>query len=473
MRRFVLVLILLIPLSGCSVYKAVVDPDPLVEVPENYLVAQDGQATIDRWWLMFEDPALNVLIEEALASNHDLQIAWARLEQVEALRGQAGAAYWPTLSLEAASGRQRSNVNITDSYGNVIDTKAVHGNQHKLNLAAAYELDLWGKIASMNRAADLSYRASRLELESAAMTLAAQMADLWYTLIEQQAQLDLLREQIAANRTYLQLVELRFGLGLASSVDVLQQRQQLVAQYASLPLLEVGVENLKSQINILLGRSSQADLGAIPAGLPDLWLRPSAGLPADLLTRRPDVKAAQLRVMAADNTVGQAVADRLPSFTIMASTGYAAADYSDLLENWIWSIADSLAVTIFDGHRKNLEVEKQKAVVKEQLHSYTKVVLTAVSEVEDAYRSEESQMTYLERVRKRETLAQATFDASWQRYINGLSDYLPVLTSLQALQQTERDLIAAERTLISNRIKICRTLGGEWTAELENAGEEE
>jgi len=449
-------------LASCSFYKARSDSAPPVEIPGTYS-REAGQGSLpERWWEAFEDERLNSLVDELLSGNLDLQQAWARIDQAEALAIQAGSSLQPKITLEAATSRARTySSSLSGS-----DAVPVYTRQHSLGLAASYEIDLWGRVRSSNKAAGLDLAAVRLDLETAAMSLSAQVVQNWYSLIEQTSQLKLAQKQVEASTTQLDLVRLRFSRGLASALDVYQQRQQLASISAQIPLIGAQINVLTHQLNVLLGRAPGTSVEDIPDTLPELWPRPQAGIPADLLQDRPDVEAAMMRVEAADQRVAAAVSDRFPRVTISGSRGYGARSFADLFDQMVWNAAGSIIAPIYEGRARSAEVKRTKAVVEERLYAYGEVVLTAVAEVEDALAREQKQIEYVQRLTYQLELSRSTLDEAYNQYINGLSDYLTVLSSLNALQQTQRELLTARSTLISYRIALCRSLGGTWTAEI-------
>ncbi len=475
-KRLFLILITL-PLVSCGVYKATKNPGAQIRIPALYSYNNSEITGDEEWWHTFNDSDLNRLIDKILVNSPDIIMAWSRLAQVMAISKQKGAAWWPNIMLKGGNSRARSNITKTDIFSDIFSggliTDAYYSNRHYINLEASYEIDLWGKIASLDRAAKNDFKANRLDLETIVMTITAQAAELWYTLIEQQIQLKLINKQLENNILYTKLIEMRFANGIANSMNVLMQRLQVANLKAKLPLTQSSITTLKHQINLLLGRTPNTPFENIPGGLPDIWEQPAIGIPSDLLTKRPDVKAAQLRIIVADNRVGAAVANLYPSFKIFGSTGYVSTDYSRLLERWVWSIGDSIAVTLFDGHRKNQEIKLRKAIVEERLENYKKTILTALKEVEGALMSEDSQKIYIKVLIIKEKLARATFEEARQRYINGLDDYLNVLNAIESLQIIERELINAKHGLILWRIRLCRALGGTWTQNLKKNKKQE
>jgi multidrug efflux system outer membrane protein len=460
----ILIILLAAALSSCSLHRAKKDVGLTLRVPDSYSEGEKSGPITDRWWEDFNDRNLAEMIEILLSGNLDLKRSWARLEQAQSVAKEAGSAWWPQITADAVASKTRTNIpEIRPGEG----TTPQRTTNYSLGAGASYEVDLWGRIASLDRAANYDVKATRMDLEAMAMSLTAQVADVWFSLIEETSQRTLLQSQLKTNEIYLELVELRFSRGLASSLDVYQQRQQLAALNARMPLVESRISVLTHQINILLGKSPDSDIGSIPQLLPELWPQPATGIPAELLIRRPDVRAAQMRVISADERVGAAIADRFPALRLSAGTGYSAKSLSDLFDNWLWNIAGSLSATVWDGHRKNTEVERTKSFVEEQLALYEKTVLTALREVEDALIQENAQRIYVEKLGIRTELAKATLTEARQRYINGLSDYLPVLTALQTHQEVESTFLTAKRQLISYRIQLCRALGGTWTSGLE------
>lgn len=246
-----------------------------------------------------------------------------------------------------------------------------------------------------------------------------------------------------------------------------QQRQQQVSTRAQLALVDSALGLFEHRLAVLLGAapgSLQVDAPeGLPAALPAV---PAGGLPADLLERRPDVRAAQRRVEAADYQVAVAVADRLPSLRLSGSYGFQAQSLADFLSSPVWNLIASVAAPILDGGRRAAEVERSEAVVEELLMVYGQLLLQAMTEVENALLQERYQLVHIADLEESVELAAATLREAQARYGKGLSDYLPVLTALQGQQRAELALLQARRQLISYRIQLCRALGGTWTQSL-------
>jgi NodT family efflux transporter outer membrane factor (OMF) lipoprotein len=280
------------------------------------------------------------------------------------------------------------------------------------------------------------------------------------------ASLELLRSQIKVNQDYLDLIELRFVQGLASALDVQQQKSQIAAIQAQIPNVLATIEVLKHQLAVLTGRSPADFKVSIFHGMDSLPDLPDVGIPADLLIQRPDIRAAKARVVAVDHRLAAAIADWLPSLTLNASTGFMAQDITKLFTSWIWNLGASLLGTIWDGGRMLAEQNRLKAQLKEMIAIYGQVVLTALQEVEDALIRNRMQQEYVKRLKEQLKALRDSLDTAMDRYKNGLIDYLPVLTALKAVQQIERGLISANAQALVYRVQLCRALGGSWTSQL-------
>ena len=475
MKRFsflgsVLIGVLLLCQFSCAPYKANEDRSPPVAIPESFSSSGSPKAYEERWWVTFEDPALDAFVAQALTDILDLAQAWARLEQATALARQAAAGLWPEIAVETGYSKSQSNFSGGDRLG----TFSITAERIPLTIGAAYEVDVWKRIASLKRGAVLDMEATREDLESIAMTLAAQVAEAWFSLVEQGAQTKLLDQQQETGRTFLELTHLRFSQGLASALDVYQQRQQLAATRAEVPLVESRKEVFRYQLALLVGDPPRALVPPERDKLPALPPLPPTGLPSDLLARRPDVRSAHLRLAAADYRVAAAVAARLPALRIGAETGYESRDFDEIeniFDNWIWSLFANITWPVFDGGRRKAEVDRNKAIVKESLGAYGQILLSALQEVEDALIQERKQAEFLIELERQVELARDTLREARMRYANGLSDYLPVLAALESLQTVERSLITAKRQLLSFRVQLYRALGGTWTLAMEPPAE--
>ncbi|GAB4333810.1 MAG: efflux transporter outer membrane subunit [Desulfobulbaceae bacterium] len=447
---------ILLCLGGCSPFSVPDRSGPPAGMPAAYsLDAALSVSPGQRWWEAFEAPSLSGMIEDALADNLTLEAQRARLEKAGALARQAESGSRPTLTGEAG-------VSHTESEGSAI----TQDRRFSAGLVAGYEIDLWGRVHATRESAALNAAATREDLDAAAMTVAAEVARRWIGIVARNQELDLLERQLATNRTYLELVELRFRTSLATSLDVMQQRQLVERIRARIPRVELQQRLLRNQLAVLTGRSPDA-LPAIGATiLPEPEGPPAAGLPARLLENRPDIRAARARLEAADQELVAARADLLPAIRLTGSATTSGRELDRLLDNWLLNLAGSLTAPLLDGGRRKAQVEAARATVRERLALYRQTVLNALREVEDSLAQEDRIRSAIAATELQLEAARSALAEARSRYVNGVNDYLPVLTQLLAVQNLEADLVTAREELLAARISLYRSIGGTWTGTM-------
>ena len=448
-------LIMMLLLAGCSLHKPT-DVSLSVAPPQEFLekkMTGETRPLPGQWWLAFEDEQLNQLMTELFKQNLELTQAVARLEQVEALARITRSAESPFLSGGGNVGRS-SQPGLSDDF---------IGNNQQLSLAAGYELDLWGKLSAQSRAAELELSASRQDMQTLYLGLSARLADLYFLAIEQRAQLALTDQSIASFADTLLRVENRYNLGLVPAVDMYQARQSLAGAQAARYLFEASLGEVEHAIAVLIGRYPERSPGdsleQLP-GAPDLF---DAGIPAELISQRPDLQAALQRVEAADYRVAAAIADRFPSISLSGGYGSLRQDVTaGLIKGEFWSLLGNLAMPLVDGGRRRAEVDRKEAALREAVANYQQKVLTAFQEVEDALINNYATEQRVERLAETAQATGATLRLSTDRYLAGLVDYLPVLTAQRTDFDVSSRLLAARRQLLAERISLARALGGDW-----------
>lgn len=467
MRLLPLILILSL-LAGCQPFA----PDPRLgrplPLPDAYSVTET-QATEETlasasgyWWTSFGNQELDALVIEALNKNFSVRAAWARLRQAVASAGKVDSNLWPTLDVEGSVAGNRSySQTSTDA-----DFVYKDSESWQLGLAAGYELDLWGKLTAERAAADKEALAARQDLESAAMTVAAEIATNWAELLAVRAAIQLLNEQIEINEQTLTLQKLRFANGMATALDVSQQAEVLASTKSEMPLLLAEERVYLNTIAYLVGRSSSQGLEITGTELPELPPLPETGLPAALLASRPDVQAARLRLESSDWDVAAARADRLPSLNLSAEAAYSSVTLGILFDNWVQQLAAGLLAPVIDGGERAAEVERQRGVVQELLTDYADTVASAVREVEDALVQEDRQREYIKLLEEELEAAKQARVQARLRYLQGQDDYLPLLTEILNVQQLQLTLVQQRVKRITYRVTLHRALGGHWTKDL-------
>ena len=420
-----------------------------VSLPASF--SQTGtQEAGEPWWQIMNDPSLQLLIEQALAKNQNLLAVGERLKQAEAIARKAGADLMPTLDAQG----------IIGSVGTRKDGAADTQNTLLIGVAAFYEIDLWGRLQSEQDAALLDAHASREELQSAALSLAAQVANVWYRLAASYSQIELLHKQQEVNRMGLDLIQLRFNAGQIGIADILQQKQLIEAKNGELAQQRSTAKILEHQLAILTGVSPEMLEMPGPPRLIELPLLPATGVPLDLLTRRPDVRSRYLALLAADKRVAAAIADRYPRLSISADLNTSGSGVRDLFANWLTSIAANIVAPLFDGGTRQAELDRASASAREKLYSYGEVLLIAVGEVEGALVQEKEQRLLINSLELQLDLATRTLLSVRDRYKQGAEDYQRVLIALLSQQGLQRSLVSEHQQLVSYRIDLYRALGG-------------
>lgn len=445
MRRAIYLILVLGLLSACSVI--VKDIPTPITLPTKF--SATGQAKLlDKWWLAFNDTALNQLCEQALTDNFSLMAAFNRLDQAKAIAKKTGADLIPQV-----------NGNVLASG---VSSNSARNNDFTLGLAASYELDLWGRIRSAINAAKLDVNATEEDLFSAAISLTAEITTTWYQLVEQRQQLKLLDQQIEINRNNVTLITVRFKGAQATAADVFQQQQLLESVIGSRYIVVSSIAVLENQLAVLIGKPPGTIAVPIVDEFPAISPLPETGLTLDLMQRRPDIRKAYFAVQAADQRVASAIADRFPKLSLSASVEGNSPDLQALLNNWLATVAGNLVLPIIDGRRRVAEVERNQAVLAEALNNYASSLLNAVQEVENALVQERQQRLLVTNLERQVQLARQASSMIRLRYINGAIDFLRVLSAMLSQQSLERNLLQAQVQLIEYRINLYRGLAGKF-----------
>jgi NodT family efflux transporter outer membrane factor (OMF) lipoprotein len=451
---FIVILALVTLASGCALHTSKLT-EPVIDVPTIYsqTITDKTLPETGKWWEYFDDAQLNALIEAGLRNNLDIQQAAERIEQARSLLTITGSSRYPALTISGSGGRARQK---TTAGAFTQDT-------YSLSAVASFEIDLWQKIRSRTDAALYDVQAEEENIKALYISIAAQIADLYYLASEQLSQLDLTDQTITSFKDTLDRVERRYREGLVPAIDVYQSRQNLASARAQRPLFESQLAVAVNALSVLTGRFPDKEIGHRIISLQENLSLPQ-GLPSELLLNRPDLQAALFRLRASDERIGAAIADRFPSFNLIGTYGGSSSELHSTLDspNIFWNLLLQAAQPLFDAGRRKAEVERTKSVLRENLAAYHKTVLTAFQEVEDA-------LVKIASSEERVTMLKETVDASdsalrlaLNRYMQGLTDYLPVLTEQLRNATVKSNLLSVRRQLVSGRIELARALGGEW-----------
>ncbi len=464
-KNLYLLITLMLVLSGCIFFKPAARELIPSETPKKFSLYSESKIQQNSlWWKDFNSPELDRLVEKALGVNFDLRQAYARLNQSRALLKKSKASLFPELSASAGFSNTKTE---TESGGLTVSTNSKN---YSAGLAASYELDLWGRIRSKNEADLLYMKESQALYDTAAMTVSAGVADMWIDIIATRQEIVYIKAGIKTNENLLKMMELRFEKSLASALDVLQQREGLASAKSRLPSLEAKEKVLMNNLILLVGKSSGADIKVSNDSLPDMPPVPDSGLPADLISNRPDIRAAGLRLKAADWEISAAQAARLPVLSLSASGVYSASTMDDVFRNWAANLAANLTGPIFDAGRRKAEVNRVKAVAEERLAIYEKTVFSAVCDVENALVNEDRQIVYLKALENERKASELSLGETNRRYLAGQVTFLTLQEKLLRFQVFEGQLIRQKAVLLKYRISLYRALGGNWSKLTDQSG---
>lgn len=434
--------ITLCALPGCIGAPAHVEPQVDVETPGSFSDA-GTEVLADAWWTGLGDPRLTAHVEQALVANRELEGIWHAFREACAVARRAAAERRPVVDLFADGEVTRGSVGVSD------EQAAVGG-------ALGYELDLWGRLEATRRAGESVAQASLEDYRTAVVSLTAEVARTWYRLLEAEAQVAVLDEQIASNEQILSLIEARVAAQQLRSVDMLRQETLIESRREARVDADADAQVLRHQMALLTGRAPGAIEAHQDPALATLPPLPDTGVPIESVRRRPDVRAAGQRVMAGDQELGAALRDRFPRLTVQASTGSAAG----VFEGFLASFAGGLLAPVFDGERRAAEIGRTRAQRDRLRAEYAQTILEAFRDMEDALVGEARQLRRIASIERQRELTQRSSARLRDEYLNGQGSYIDVLAALTSEQELHRKLLAARRQLLEARIGLYRALAG-------------
>ncbi|NOY90448.1 MAG: TolC family protein [Deltaproteobacteria bacterium] len=408
------------------------------------------------WWRVFGNAELDRLERMAVDGALDLRAAEARVLRSRALATQAQAARYPSIGLGASASRNRS----ISPVGGAVDSRIA-----SVSLPISWELDLFARRANEAHAARLGARASEADRDALALSLSAEVADAYFDLLEVRSQRVLLEEDRDADRRTRELVSLRFTRGLSTAVDVEEARQQEVADDAQLSLLGSAETSARLRLAALLGLRPSLLPTAREQALPQAPSSFASEIRANMLTGRPDVRAARLRVSSVDSSVGAAIAARLPTIQLTFTPGYSALHSqssfgSGSAAGTSYAAAVSLNAPLFDGFLGRGRVDEQRARLLEAEANYERTLIGALVEVESTLALERDERAHHQALRRSVDVAGRLLSAAQDRFRLGLSDFLPVLGALRGRTTARLALLASDRRLLALRVTLHRAVGG-------------
>ena len=458
---------LLAVLTGC----AAVGPDfvrPEAQAPAEWTQpVVDGLSTspniLVEWWRILDDPVLNELVATARLNNNTLEIAGLRVLEARAQLGIATGLQFPQAQVASGSADYVSppeNSGVTSNYW-----------QLGLGAGASWEIDFWGRFRRGIESADAAFMASIAAYDQAQVLLTAAVVDLYAVIRATEEQLRISRENIKIQQRSFDIAQVLYDNGNDSELDMQQAKTLLLSTQATVPGLEISLAQARNALSTLLGQAPGTVKNILQQGqgIPGLPADIAIGIPADMLRRRPDVRAAEYQAMALNAQIGLAKADLYPSFSLTGSIGLSSntlgdADFGDLFSSnaLSWSIGPSFVWPFLNYGRIKNNVRVQDARLQQALVNYRETVLQAAREAEDAMAS------YIGSQRQNDILAETVESArrsnelSTLRYSEGFSDYDRVLNAQQALFNQQQRFITNQGAIVRSVVALYKSLGGGW-----------
>ena len=417
-----------------------------------------------QWWTEFNDVNLTSLIERAMKSNLDLRQAEERIRQARAASGVANAGFWPTADATGSFTRNRTPASTI--------APAKMTNLFQAGLDATWELDIFGGTRRNIEAAEADIRASIEDRRDVLVTLVSELAINYVQLRGYQQEIIIAQNNLKAQQQSTEVVHKRYEGGFVSALDVANADAQVATTMSQIPLLETSAQQTIYNISVLLGQEPASLLeelspaSSIPLTPPEV----PAGLPSDMLRRRPDIRRAEAQIHSATALIGVATADLFPKFNLAGSMSFSATNNKSLRwDTRSWSFGPSASWEIFNAGRVSYNIEVQKALQQQAVLTYKKTVLTAIQDVENALVAYANEQEHHKAIIDAVTANRKAVDLSTQLYVEGQTDFLSVLVAQGSLYSSEDALVQSTRTLSTDLISLYKALGGGWDSNTPQA----
>lgn len=457
--------------NGCTLGPDYVRPE--ADVPAGYrfsdLTSQGSSsatstlATVPAWWRTFGDAELDALVAEGLAANHDLRIATARVDEFAAVVVGTRAQGLPQLGYGASATRQRASQDLTRLPASVSPIS----NNYSAVLSASWEVDLWGRVRRETEAAKANLFATEQARLGVALTLVSTIVSGYITLLDLDRQLEVSRATLEGRRLNVEVFQMRLDGGAVSEFEMMQVTAEYETAVASIPVIEQAIAQQEHALSVLVGRNP----GPIRRGrsLQQLIAPPVlAGLPSDLITRRPDILQAEQQLVAANALIGAARALYFPSVALTGAGGGASRALDHLFTGpaRTWSFSGQLLGPLFAGGAIDAANRQAEARREQALDAYQQTIQSAFRDVDDALAAIQARRALVASLERQVVALKRAVVLTRYRYDNGYTDYLEVL-------DTERGLFSAELSLSSARgdglralVDLYRALGGDWIEQV-------
>lgn len=455
-------------LAGCSV-----GPNyhpAKIALPSTWAEVGPGGTTnraadLTTWWKVFDDPMLNSLIKRSVESNYDLKAAEARLRAGRALRSAALADFFPTVDANASYTKARRSKNALSFPVRLIDTDI-----YQAGFDASWEIDVFGGKRRALEAANADLQAIEEGRNSVFVSLLSEVARNYVELRGTQRRLAIARENLVAQQTSVEITEQRFKAGLVSDLDVAQAAAVLAGTRGQVPSLETLEKQSIHRLSLLLGQPPGAlwielEKGApIPPPPPEV----PAGLPSELLRRRPDVRSSERHLAAATARIGVATAELFPKFSLTGAAGFQSLHLGNLISpaSEFFSAGPSVRWRLLEYPRLRAQIRAQTAQQEEALAQFHQTVLTSLEDVENALVAYGNEKERYRALSEEVAADRRAFELANQVYTSGLSEFLNVLDAERSLYQAQDAQAQSQRAVSLNLVALYKALGGGWEPEV-------
>ncbi len=454
-----LCLVAILPLAGC-VSMAPEYVRPVAPVPDTFINAAQAEMSALPWRKFFTDPVLLQVLELGLEHNPDLHLALLRVDEASAAYGIQRSERMPQLGVSAQGGRARTPGDLNPSEQSMI------ASEYRAEAVASWELDLWGRVRSLEQSALQRWLATDAAAHAVQSTLISEIASLYLAVRELEQRLAVTRETVASREQSYAMFQRRYETGATARLEVTQVQTLLSQARVMQAQLEM---QQQLQFNALRVLAGEAALGLLaePAADKPVLAHIEAGLPSQLLVNRPDIVAAEHQLIAANANIGAARAAYFPRIALTGSLGSASAELDGLFASGsrAWTFMPSVSLPIFDAGRRRSGLELARVRNEMALGEYEKVIQNAFREVADALAATDGWQRQLEAQQQARDALSERVRLARLRYDNGSAAYLEVLDAERDLLNVRQQLIAAEYAVLSSQVSLYAALGGSFQAQ--------
>ena len=453
MRRFrpLLPLLASLFLLACSHTSQIDKKLTKPPLPDNWQESQQALAVQHNWLSQLDNPQVQQLVTKALAANHQFAMQAYALEIAEQQLIVSGSQLWPELDLAFRSGRTKDN------------QSGSYANSNSVNLNLSYEIDIWGKLSAADQVSNYNYLAQKATFEQYKQQLVVNVVTTWFKVIEADKLLKLYQNRVVNSRQNLAIIEAGYNSGLTAALDVYLTRNDLNNELTRVSEQATVKTKLIRQLERLIGEYPKGEL-LVNANLPLLTNDIPVGLPSELISRKPELKASWYKLLSQDAGLAYAHKQRFPSIVLSGSVGDSTADIADLLSgsSLAWSLLGSVSAPIFNAGRLQANEEKARIELKQGEQLYLDTLYDAFNDVENAITTEKSLKHSYDTMLAAQENAKIASTLSFEQYQSGLVSYTTVLDAQTRYFEAQSTLIKIKNQLIVNRINLHLSLGGDF-----------